>query len=205
MSETGPAPAQPPASGQPQGPEAPDYRDLFLRATAELDNYRKRNERERQALIQYAAEALAKRLLDPADSFERAIRDLDRVLAQAPEVLIAPLGASLEGLRALRRQFMDALASEGVEPFRPDGRPFDPAFHEALVRLPHPTSPEGTVLEVLQAGYTLRGRVLRPARVAVSSGPPADVAAEATANGATENHSHVSHSGRKPGGSDRSE
>lgn len=151
-------------------PPGPDYKDLFLRASAELENYRKRIDREKAALASYASESVVRKLLEPYDSFGRAIADLARVHADAPRDVKASLGRSLEGLRALERQLRDLLTAEGVAPIEALGEEFDPAVHEALVRLPHKSAPQGTVIEVLQPGYTMRGKLLRPARVAVSEG-----------------------------------
>lgn len=172
-------------SGQPVGspapaPEAPapDYKDLYLRAVAELDNYRKRVEKDRAALSQMAAEAVIRRLLEPLDSFERAISDLARLKGESPAELQGALTRSIEGLRALQRQLSDALAAEGLQPIKAEGAEFDPAVHEALIQMPHPTAPAGTVIEVLRPGYTMRGRLMRAASVAVSSGPAAPAEAD---------------------------
>jgi len=173
--------------------EAPDYRDLFLRATAELDNYRKRAERDRLSLMQYANETLIRRLLDPLDSFDRAIGELERAQRDTAEPARPAVMASLEGVRALKRQFNDQMAAEGLEAFRPDGEPFDPQFHEALVRIPRDDTPEGTIVQVLQPGYILRGKLLRPARVAVSAGPAPDAGAQ------PESDSNSKAAGRKSG------
>src|SRR3972149_4926082 len=80
--------------------EAPDYRDLFLRATAELDNYRKRAESDRQALIQFAAEGLARKLLDPGDSLDRAGVEIERGRAHAPDPINGAPRAAHDGPRA---------------------------------------------------------------------------------------------------------
>ncbi len=191
------AAAQPSVEPQPPAGPGPDYKDLFLRAAAELENYRKRVERERQSLLMSASEGVVRRLLEPYDSFGRAIADLVRVQAEAPRELKAALNRTLEGLRALQRQFAELLAAEGVETIDAQGAEFDPAYHEALVRVPHATAPSGTVVEVLQPGYTQRGRLLRPARVAISAGPgePAPAASadpnfsSPTPKGAGQNHS----------------
>ena len=213
MTEPAPAPPETGTESSAAAPgvapvppaEAPDYRDLFLRATAELDNYRKRAERDRQALIQFAAEGLARKLLDPVDSLDRAVLEIERVRAHAPDAIKGALATSQEGLRALKRQFMDALAGEGIEPFRPEGAAFDPSLHEALVRVPHPTLPDGAVVEVLQTGYTMRSRLLRPARVTVSSGPAAPGAPQEPAAPALADPSHGKSAGRKARGNDKNE
>ncbi len=162
-----PAPVAEPAA------TSPDYRDLYLRAAAELENYRKRAERDRAAMVHFAAEGVVLRLLDPYESLERAVAEVARVTAEAPPEVQDVLQRSLEGLRALKRQLSEVLAAEGVEEIRAENAEFDPTLHEALVQLPHPTVPSGAVVELLRPGFSMRGKLLRPARVAVSAGPPA--------------------------------
>jgi molecular chaperone GrpE len=166
-------PTAPPAAEAPPGP---DFKDLYLRAAAELDNYRKRVEKDRAGLIQSASESIVRRLLDPFDNLDRAVVDLTRLKAEAPPDLQGPLGRSLDGVRALQRQLFELMAAEGVVPIEAHGAAFDPSLHEALATLPHATVPAGHIVEVLRPGYTIRGRLLRPAAVAVSAGPSPEAA-----------------------------
>ncbi|HEX9709872.1 MAG TPA: nucleotide exchange factor GrpE [Candidatus Thermoplasmatota archaeon] len=166
-------PAAPPAP-QPAAPPAPDYEDLYLRALAELDNYRKVAARERRTLLDMAAEGVVRKLLEPADAFERAVGEVERVHELAPEALQPVLLRSVEGLRALQRQLDAVLSSEGVERVSPRGEAFDPQRHEAVARVERADAAEGTILDVVQVGYTLRGAILRAPRVVVSARPAVD-------------------------------
>jgi len=163
----------------PAAPPEPDWQDRYLRALAELENYRARTERDRAAQAKYASEPMIRKILEPIDSLDRAVVDLEALLRESSDAIRGPLSRSLEGLKALRRQFHAALDSEGVVSFGEEGVDFDPNLHEALLKLPSDTHPEGKVAQVVQPGYALRGRVIRPARVSVSSGPPEPPAASA--------------------------
>jgi molecular chaperone GrpE len=133
--------------------ERDEYLDALQRLKAEFDNYRKRVARDQQELAARAHERLVKELVPILDDLERALAhegDLD------------------EGIRLVHRQFSDALAKEGLTEVATDGK-FDPHTQEALLSQPSDAE-EGTVIEVLQKGYRLGDRVLRPARVVISAG-----------------------------------
>jgi molecular chaperone GrpE len=135
--------------------------DRLQRLAAEFDNYRKRSVREAAATIERANERLVKELLPVLD-------DLGRALEAAEE----HEGAKLEeGVRLVHRSLADLLAKEGLAEIETEGR-FDPHVHEALLSQPSGAA-EGDVIEVVQKGYKLGERVLRPARVVVSAGPAA--------------------------------
>jgi molecular chaperone GrpE len=128
------------------------------RVAADFDNYRKRTTRDHQALVARASERLVKELLPVLD-------DLERALVAAAEHEEAKLE---EGVRLVHRALADVLAKEGLSAVETDGR-FDPHEHEALLTQPSEAE-EGAILEVIQKGYRLGDRVLRPARVVVSAG-----------------------------------
>jgi molecular chaperone GrpE len=134
--------------------ERDEYLDALQRLKAEFDNYRKRVARDQQELAARAHERLVKELVPVLD-------DLERALAHQHE-------GREEGLRLIHRQFSDALAKEGLVEVPTDGK-FDPHTQEALLSQPSEAE-EGTVIEVLQKGYRLGDRVLRPARVVISAG-----------------------------------
>jgi molecular chaperone GrpE len=138
--------------------EADEHRDRYLRAVAELDNFRKRSAREVEAARKFGAERLAQSILPVRDSLEAG-------LAAAEKAGQSPL---LEGQRATLRLLDDALASSGVREINPVGEPFDPNKHEALSLVPAPGVAPNTVLEVVQKGYELNERLLRAAKVLVS-------------------------------------
>jgi molecular chaperone GrpE len=136
-----------------------EYLDALQRLKAEFDNYRKRVARDQQELAARAHERLVKELVPVLD-------DLERALEAASEHEEAKLE---EGVRLVHRSLADLLAREGVAEIPTDGK-FDPHVQEALLAQPSEQE-EGTVIQVLQKGYLLGDRVLRPARVVVSAGP----------------------------------
>ncbi len=143
--------------------EAEAHLNDLKRVAAEFENYRKRVAREQEALSTRAAERLVKELLPIVD-------DLERALEAAEEHQEAKLE---EGVRLVQRQLASVLEREGLAEIETDGK-FDPHVHEALLARPAPNQPEGTVLEVLQKGYRLGDRVLRPARVIVAASEESD-------------------------------
>jgi molecular chaperone GrpE len=134
--------------------------DRLQRVAADFDNFRKRAAREQAETITRANERLVKELLPVLD-------DLGRALEAAAEHEEAKLE---EGVRLVHRSLVSLLEREGLEPIGTDGR-FDPHVHEALLSQPSEQD-EGAILQVIQPGYRLGDRVLRPARVVVSAGPP---------------------------------
>jgi molecular chaperone GrpE len=130
------------------------------RVAADFDNYRKRSARDQEALVARAHERLVKQLLPVLDNLERAL-----VAATEHEE-----EKVLEGVELVVRELREALRKEGLEEIETEGR-FDPHVHEALLTQPSEAE-EGSVIEVLQKGYRLGDRVLRPARVVVSQGMP---------------------------------
>jgi molecular chaperone GrpE len=140
--------------------ERDQYLDALQRLKAEFDNYRKRTAREQSELHARASLRLLKELLPIVDDLERAL-----VAAEQHEE------ATLEeGVRLVHRALADALRREGLEEIETDGL-FDPHVHEALLSQPSEAD-EGTVIDVVQKGYRLGDRVLRPARVVVAGPPP---------------------------------
>jgi molecular chaperone GrpE len=133
----------------------------YLRVAAELENFRKRMARELEAARQYGIERFAAEVLPVADSLGLA---LDAAATADPATLT-------EGHRATLRQLQKAFASAGITELDPAGQPFDPQLHEAMTTLPSADEPPNTVLLVVQKGYLLNGRLLRPARVIVSTAP----------------------------------
>jgi molecular chaperone GrpE len=141
--------------------ERDEYLDALQRLKAEFDNYRKRVAREQESLVSRASERLVKQLLPMLDDLERAVE----AAVEHGEVKLE------EGVRLVHRALANALSQEGLVEVDTDGA-FDPHSQEALLSQPS-EEPEGAVIQVLQKGYKLGDRVLRPARVVVSSGAPA--------------------------------
>jgi len=142
--------------------ERDEYLSDLKRVAADFENYRKRAARDQESLVARAHERLVKELLPVLD-------DLERALAAAEEHEEAKLE---EGVRLVHRELDDALAREGLAEIETDGQ-FDPHVHEALLSQPS-SEEEGTVIEVVQKGYKLGDRVLRPARVVVAAPQEAD-------------------------------
>jgi molecular chaperone GrpE len=136
-------------------------REQLLRAAAELENMRKRNARDMEQAQRFALERFAQELLGVADSLELGV-------ANAATADAASLAAGQEAtLRLLNSTF----AKFAIKPIDPVGEPFDPEFHEAMATQPSATAEPGSVLQVVQRGYELNGRLLRPARVIVARAP----------------------------------
>ncbi len=139
--------------------ELGEARDKMLRAQAELDNYRKRARRELEDERKYAEINLLRDLLPVHDNIVRAIEAAGKK---------ADATALLEGLKIVRKQLDSVLEKHHCEPITGEGLPFDPAMHNAMMQQPSPEHPENTVLNIVQSGYHLHDRVLRPAQVIVS-------------------------------------
>jgi molecular chaperone GrpE len=133
----------------------------YLRSVAELENYRKRTEREIDNARKFAVERFAQDLVAVGDALEAGIT------AGAAN----PGPVLLEGAQATWRQLQKAFEKAGIKVIDPAGQPFDPAWHEAIVAQESRDQPPNTVLAVIQKGYSLNGRLLRPARVVVSKSP----------------------------------
>ena len=140
------------------------YKDAALRARADLDNYRKRVAREKEDAIRYANNSLLESLLPILDNFELGL-DAAKNAADAAGII--------QGLEMVRKQLEDFLRDHGVEIVNAVGNPFDPNLHEAVAHEPNPEMAEGAVVRQLRKGFKLKDRLIRPASVVVSKGPPA--------------------------------
>jgi molecular chaperone GrpE len=158
--------------------EAADARDKMLRTLAEMENLRQRTRREVADAKTYGITGFARDVLDIADNLQRA---LDAVPAEARAAADPGLKALIEGVELTERSLLNALEKNGVKKFDPSGEKFDPNFQQAMYEVPDVSVPSGTVVQVVQAGYTIGERVLRPALVGVSKGGAK--AAPAAANG----------------------
>jgi molecular chaperone GrpE len=140
--------------------ERDDYLDLLQRKTAEFDNYRKRQERERRELSDLAAAEVIKELLPLVDNLDRALK------TGGAE---ATVDAYRRGVELIQKQLFDLLARRGVTPIDPLGETFDPHWHDAVLREASPGGRDGEVTEVFSRGYRLGDRLLRPAMVKVAT------------------------------------
>ena len=129
------------------------YLDDLRRMKAEMENSKKRMDRDRTRLVQFASEGLVRELLPVLDNLDRAL---------------AVDGDVREGVRATRQQLVSVLADQGLAPVESDGESFDPTVHEAVMGQPSDEHEEDTIIQTLERGYTLNGRAIRPAKVIVA-------------------------------------
>ncbi len=144
--------------------EVEELKDQLLRAKADMDNVRRRGQRDIENAHKFGAEKLIASLLPVLDSLEKAVEASDKV--EHEESL-----AMAEGIALSLKLAMDTLEKAGVAAVQPVGEPFDPNLHEAMAMVPHPDAEPNSVIDVLQTGYTLNGRLVRAARVVVSKAP----------------------------------
>ena len=147
--------------------ENAELKDRVLRALADVENMRRRSEREASDARIYAVTALARDLLPVADNLSRA---LDSVPAEVRAE--AAVRTFVDGVELTARELQTALGRHGVKKLEPKGEKFDPNFHQAMFETPDESVPSGTVTEVVQSGWKIGDRVLRPALVGVSKGAP---------------------------------
>ena len=147
--------------------EVAEARDKMLRTLAEMENLRRRTAREVADARTYGITGFARDVLDIADNLQRA---LDAVPAEAKATADPGLKALIEGVELTERSLLNTLEKNGVRKFDPSGERFDPNFQQAMYEVPDPSVPSGTVVQVVQAGYMIGERILRPALVGVSKG-----------------------------------
>jgi molecular chaperone GrpE len=138
------------------------FRDLALRSQADFENYKKRCAREKEEAIKYANSALLEQLVSIIDNFELGLAAAKQQGEQSP---------IYSGMTLVQKQLNGLLAENGLQPIEADGKKFDPNLHEAIAHEPSDEFPEGIVLRQTRRGYRLKDRLLRPAKVVVSSGP----------------------------------
>jgi len=137
--------------------------DRYLRLMAEFDNFKKRVSRDYERLVESANERLMHELIEVRENFERGIKAGEES-TDAKSVA--------EGMRLIFAKFDQVLTKNGLEPFAAPGEVFDPQLHDAMMKVPNDTIPEDHIVEVFEKGYNLKKRVLRHAKVIVSSGKP---------------------------------
>ncbi|PTM97510.1 nucleotide exchange factor GrpE [Mycoplana dimorpha] len=176
--ENSEAAAQPQADADPLEAlktENAELRDKYLRLAADMDNLRRRTERDIKDAKSYSIAGFARDMLGVSDNLRRG---LEAIPAEAREAGGAGFTALIEGVEMTERSMLAALERHGVRKLEPIGERFDPHFHQAMFEIPNAEVPNGTVLQVVQDGYVIGERVLRPAMVGVSKGGP-----KAPANG----------------------
>ena len=146
---------------------AAEFKDKLLRTLAEMENLRKRTEREIADTRQYAVAGFARDVLAVADNMHRALGTAGTELREHAEPKVKAL---IEGVELTERSLLNTLEKNGVKKFDPAGEKFDPNFQQAMFEVPDVSVPSGTVVQVVQAGFMIGERVLRPALVAVAKG-----------------------------------
>lgn len=149
--------------------EASELRDKLLRTAAEMDNLRKRTEREIADTRAYAIAGFARDMLVATDNLSRALMVIP---AEARDSAEGTLKSLIEGIDMTEREMQRLLGKNGVSPIEALGEKFDPHRHQAMFEVPDASVAEGTVVQVVQAGYAIGERVLRPAMVGVAKGGP---------------------------------
>jgi molecular chaperone GrpE len=149
--------------------ENTELKDRLLRAVAEMENLRKRTEREIADTRSYAIAGFARDMLTATDSLSRALAVLP---AETRETADGTLRSLIDGIEMTEREMQRLLGKHGVKPIEAEGQKFDPHRHQAMFEVPDPSRPEGTVVQVVQAGFAIGDRVLRPAMVGVAKGGP---------------------------------
>jgi molecular chaperone GrpE len=150
-------------------------KDKVLRTLAEMENLRRRTEREVSEAKLYGVTSFARDMLTFADNLRRAV---ENVPAEERDAASPALKMFVEGIELTERDFLSRLARHGVKKIEPQGQKFDPNMHEALFEVPNPDVPTGTVLQVVEAGYAIGERCLRPAKVGVARGGPKPTSGE---------------------------
>ena len=163
---SGGAVAEPSADAQKV---AAELKDRLLRTLAEMENLRKRTEREVADARQYGAASFARDLLGVADNMRRALDTVSPELRASAE---AGVKALIDGVELTERELLKALEKNGVRRFSPKGEKFDPNVHQAMFEVPDASVAAGCIVEVVAPGYMIGERVLRPAMVGVSKGGP---------------------------------
>jgi molecular chaperone GrpE len=159
--------------------EHAEMKDRLLRTLAEMENLRKRTEREIADSRLYSVASFARDMLNVADNMRRA---LEAVPAELRADADASVKALIEGVDLTERELQKALEKNGIRQFSPQGEKFDPNLHQAMFEVPDPTVPAGSVVQVVQPGYMIGERMLRPALVGVSKGGPKTAPASSNDN-----------------------
>jgi len=149
--------------------ENEDMKDRLLRGAAEMENLRRRTAREMQDARAYSIAGFARDMLSVSDNLRRA---LDAVPADRKDAGDPVLSTLIEGVGITERAMLSTLERHGVKKLEPKGERFDPNFHQAIAQVPDQSVPAGTVIDIVQPGFSIGERVLRPAMVTVSAGGP---------------------------------
>lgn len=153
------------------GPEAEiaDLKDKLLRALADMENLRRRSQKDREDALKYSAANFARDMLSVGDNLRRAIDSIP----EEGDPDGAALVAFIEGVALTEKELLSSLERHGIRKIEPMGEKFDPQFHEALFEIPSADVETGTVMQVVETGYVIHDRLLRPAKVGIAKAAPA--------------------------------
>jgi molecular chaperone GrpE len=146
---------------------AADFKDKLLRSLADMENLRRRTERDIADARQYGIAGFARDVLQVADNMHRALDHIGNEVRNSSDPKVRSL---VEGVDLIERELMNVLEKHGVKMFSPLGEKFDPNLHQAMFETPATDYPNGMVSQVIQSGYMINERILRPAMVAVAKG-----------------------------------
>ena len=149
--------------------EIADLKDKLLRALADMENLRRRSQKDREDALKYASANFARDMLTVGDNLRRAIASIP----EDGDPDGAALAAFIEGVALTEKELLATLERHGIKKIEPMGEKFDPQFHEAMFEAPVPGAANGTVFQVLENGYVIHDRLLRPAKVGVAKAAPA--------------------------------
>lgn len=149
---------------QAPDPQQPDYYEKYVRLSADFDNFRKRTERERAALLAYGKKDFVEKLLPAYEVLLREKTNLEKAAQEANQNIVG-------GIKMILGELTKAFKAEGIEKMDVVGKTYDPQTAEAIAVIPANAEQDGQVLEEVQMGFTMDGKVLRPARVVVGKGP----------------------------------
>jgi molecular chaperone GrpE len=147
-----------------------ELEDGWQRTQADFENYRKRVESQRADLIQYANQELILKIVPVLENFRRAAEHIPQCRPSLNQEEITKISSWIEGIKSIEKQIESILADEGVEKIATTGKKFDPYFHEAVAYEEHSNQEEGMIVNELEAGYQMRDKVIKPAKVRVSKG-----------------------------------
>jgi molecular chaperone GrpE len=173
QSPTQDAPTQDAAPEEPPAPPTPEEQiatlnDQVLRTLAELENTRRRAERDRAEALKYGAVSFARDMVGVADNLQRALKAADEMDEASKAALSETVKAVLDGVAATERDLLAALGRHKVKVLSPMGEKFDPNLHEALFEAPGTGQDAGTIIDVIETGYQMEERLLRPAKVGIA-------------------------------------
>lgn len=156
----------------PADPEAEiaELKDKLLRTLAEMENLRRRSQKDREDALKYASANFARDMLSVADNLRRAIESIP----EEGDPDGAALVGFIEGIALTEKDLLSALERHKIQKIEPMGEKFDPQFHEALFEIPTNDAPHGTVMQVIETGYVIHDRLLRPAKVGIAKAAPAE-------------------------------